>query len=159
MDVCHLILGRPWQFDTGAQYDCRANIYTIEWQGRRLRLLPSSGDSLSGTGNSNSSAMHIVSGSHLLQCWKEPEPMYALLITENSSVVDNKSWPADILKLVQQYPSVTQEDLPAELPPLRNIQHSIDFVPGSILPNLPHFRLNPKEQHILQDLVDALLEK
>ncbi|KAI0530516.1 hypothetical protein KFK09_000060 [Dendrobium nobile] len=42
MDVCHIILGRPWQYDVGAIYDCRANTYAFDWKGRRLRLLPSS---------------------------------------------------------------------------------------------------------------------
>ncbi|XP_020696471.1 uncharacterized protein LOC110109634 [Dendrobium catenatum] len=45
MDVCHLILGRPWKYDVGAIYDCRANTYAFDWKGRRLRLLPGSSSS------------------------------------------------------------------------------------------------------------------
>ncbi|XP_020691127.1 uncharacterized protein LOC110105819 [Dendrobium catenatum] len=29
-DVCHLILGRPWQFDAGVTYDGRANVYSLD---------------------------------------------------------------------------------------------------------------------------------
>lgn len=30
MDVCHLILGRPWQFDKSVWYNGRANAYIME---------------------------------------------------------------------------------------------------------------------------------
>lgn len=39
MDVCHLILGRPWQFNEGIWYDGRANAYVVEWKGEKLWLL------------------------------------------------------------------------------------------------------------------------
>ncbi|XP_020679500.1 uncharacterized protein LOC110097468 [Dendrobium catenatum] len=40
MDVCHLILGRPWQYDAGAVHDGRANTYTVEVKGKKLKLMP-----------------------------------------------------------------------------------------------------------------------
>lgn len=29
MDVCHLLLGRPWQYDHGATHDERSNTYSF----------------------------------------------------------------------------------------------------------------------------------
>lgn len=40
MDCCHLLLGRPWQFDKHAIYDGRDNTYTIEKDRNTIILTP-----------------------------------------------------------------------------------------------------------------------
>ena len=37
------------------------------------------------------------------------------------------------------------QDSPKGLPPLRGIEHQIDFLPGASLPNRPAYRTNPTE--------------
>ena len=40
MTVCHMLLGRPWQFDKAAQHDGRTNIYTFKWLNKTCVLQP-----------------------------------------------------------------------------------------------------------------------
>jgi hypothetical protein len=40
MDVCHLLLGRPCQYDRNVVHDGRKNTYTLEKNGRTHMLLP-----------------------------------------------------------------------------------------------------------------------
>jgi hypothetical protein len=39
MDVCHLLLGRPWKYDRNVNHDGRKNTYTLEKNGRTHMLL------------------------------------------------------------------------------------------------------------------------
>ena len=67
--------------------------------------------------------------------------------------------PSEVTPVIEEFSDVFPEDLPNKLPPMRNIQHAIDLVPGSSLPNLPHYRMNPTEHAELKRQVDELLEK
>lgn len=40
MTVCHLLLGRPWQFDRHAIHDGYDNTYAFKWKERGVKLLP-----------------------------------------------------------------------------------------------------------------------
>lgn len=40
MDACHLILGRPWQYDIKAIHKGHENTYEFDWLGKRIVLLP-----------------------------------------------------------------------------------------------------------------------
>jgi hypothetical protein len=40
IDVCHLLLGRPWKYDRNVIHDGRKNTYTLEKNGRTHMLLP-----------------------------------------------------------------------------------------------------------------------
>lgn len=61
-------------------------------------------------------------------------------------------------ELLKEFEEITDENRASILPRSRDIEHQIDFIPGSILPNLLHYRLSPREAIILQQQVDELLK-
>ena len=40
MTVCHLLLGRPWQYDRDVRHNGRTNTYQLNWQGKEILLRP-----------------------------------------------------------------------------------------------------------------------
>ena len=40
MSVCHLLLGRPWQYDRYTQHCGRTNQYTLDLKGKKFVLKP-----------------------------------------------------------------------------------------------------------------------
>ncbi|KAL5550396.1 hypothetical protein UlMin_000572 [Ulmus minor] len=58
-----------------------------------------------------------------------------------------------------EFEDVLPEEVPYGLPPVRGIEHQIDFIPGASIPNRPAYRSNPEETKELQRQVGELLEK
>ncbi|XP_075515403.1 uncharacterized protein LOC142550046 [Primulina tabacum] len=69
------------------------------------------------------------------------------------------SLPSIVVSLLQEFEYVFPEELPQGLSPLRGIEHQIDLVPGSVLPNRPAYRSNPEETKKLQRQVSELLDR
>uniref|UniRef100_A0A2N9HUT1 CCHC-type domain-containing protein n=1 Tax=Fagus sylvatica TaxID=28930 RepID=A0A2N9HUT1_FAGSY len=59
----------------------------------------------------------------------------------------------------KEYEDVFPNDVPSGLPPIRGIEHQIDFVPGATIPKRPAYRSNPEETKELQMQVEELLAK
>jgi hypothetical protein len=89
------------------------------------------------------------------------QPMIVLLYKEallNTNELD-LALPSSIVSLLQEYEDVFPEETPHGLPPIRGIEHQIDFVPGATIPNRPAYRSNPEETKELQRQISELLEK
>ena len=50
-------------------------------------------------------------------------------------------------------------DVPSGLPPIRGIEHQIEFVPRAKIPIRPTYRSNPEETKELQRQVEELMAK
>jgi hypothetical protein len=72
MDVCHLLLGIPWQYDRNFIYVGRKNTYTLEKNGRTHMLLPIKDKEVKTKTNNT---MLFMSGKELLEEVKKEEDM------------------------------------------------------------------------------------
>ncbi|XP_035546395.1 uncharacterized protein LOC109000434 [Juglans regia] len=94
MHACHLLLGRPWQYDLRVTQDGFTNKYSFTLN---------------------------------------RQPITLVLLTPK-----------------QEFEDVLPEKVPYGLPPIRGIEHQIDFIPGASIPNRPAYRSNPEETKELQ---------
>ena len=76
----------------------------------------------------------------------------------NTNQLDT-SLPRSIVSLLQEFEDVFPEEILKGLPPIRGIEHQIDFVPGATIPKRPTYRSNPEEIKELQKEVGELMEK
>ncbi|XP_019094511.1 PREDICTED: uncharacterized protein LOC109129922 [Camelina sativa] len=67
--------------------------------------------------------------------------------------------PREMIEIIEEYKDVFPEEIPPGLPPIHGIEHQIDLVPGSALPNRPSYRTNPVETKELQKQVEELMSK
>ena len=64
VDVCHILLGRPWQYDKKAVHNVRKNIYSLEKDGKRHTLSPLEDETVQESSGSN---ILLMSSKELLQ--------------------------------------------------------------------------------------------
>ncbi|CAA6675027.1 unnamed protein product [Spirodela intermedia] len=65
----------------------------------------------------------------------------------------------EVVDLLSEFSTIFSDELLIQLPPIRDIQHAIDLVPVSSLPNFPHYCLDPTQYKELQRQVQELLDK
>ncbi|GJZ26097.1 reverse transcriptase domain-containing protein [Tanacetum coccineum] len=83
--------------------------------------------------------------------------VFTLVVVEENEIISEA--PLQVQPLLREFADVIPGDIPPGLPAMRDIQHCIDFIPGSAIPNRPAYRMNPKEFAELQRQVTELLEK
>ncbi|KAL0378818.1 UNVERIFIED_CONTAM: Transposon Ty3-G Gag-Pol polyprotein [Sesamum radiatum] len=64
-----------------------------------------------------------------------------------------------VTKQVKDYEDVFPDEIPPGLPPIRGIEHQIDFMPGASLPNRPAYRTNPEESKEIQRQIQEWMTK
>jgi len=67
--------------------------------------------------------------------------------------------PIEFSTLLEEFQDIMPHEVPNQLPPKREVQHVIDLIPGSTLPNLPHYHMSPTENEELSQQIQQLLDK
>ena len=133
MDACHLLLGRPWQFDKDAILHGKSNTYSFKLKGKAYTLTPLLPSQvkpiqpLAGEGNTSEKAL-FFSETQVERSINKGKIVLALFVLEKGE----GETPLHPLAqpLIQDFCDVFSDDLPPGLPPVRGIEHHIDLLPG-----------------------------
>ncbi|CAL9239482.1 unnamed protein product [Arabidopsis halleri] len=169
MEAGHILLGRPWQSDRKVMHDGFTNRHSFEYKGRKTILVPMTPhevylDQMHLKKKDKKVVEHsnfFVKAGEVKKALFSKEPMLLFIFKGAPTNLTNLApvLPSEMTSLLQDYEDVFPEDNPKGLPPIRGIEHQIDFVPGASLPNRPAYRTNPVETKELQRQVDELMEK
>ncbi|XP_043807316.1 uncharacterized protein LOC122721962, partial [Manihot esculenta] len=189
MQAGHILLGRPWQFDRRVIHDGYSNRFSFTFLGvKHILVLLSPKDIYAdqvklqqsaklGKGgetskkNEGKGAMRkseefskssfYCKERELKKAYLGKRALIILRFSSNFMIETNPTveLPSSFSKLLQEFADVFPEEVPSGLPPIRGIEHQIDFVPGAQIPNRPAYRSNPEETKELQKQVDELLAK
>lgn len=111
MDACHLLLGRPWQFDRSVMHDGRLNTYSFLFDGAKIVLHSSSprGSSIEGC---------ILLLSHSEFELELPSAPFVVLLLGLARSESSESIPPSVSVLLKEFQDVFPTELPSDLPPL-----------------------------------------
>ncbi|KAJ0735706.1 putative nucleotidyltransferase, Ribonuclease H [Helianthus annuus] len=151
MDACHLLLGRPWEYERNIEHNGRSNTYSFLFGGVKITLVPSKPKQLA---TKQSGTLLTIS-----QFQDELEDTDSVFVLIGKAVPEEVEIPEAMVPLLEEFSDVFPVELLDGLPPLRDIQHHIDLEPGSQLPNRPHYRMSPAEHEELRRQVEELISK
>ncbi|KAL5764416.1 hypothetical protein ACOSQ2_017010 [Xanthoceras sorbifolium] len=138
MNAGHMLLGRPWQFDRHVTHDGYTNRYSFVLHKRPITLVPLT-------------PRQVYEDQVRLKDERD--------VKNESESSKEKEVEEKKRETKQDFDEVFPEEMPIGLPPIRGIEHQIDFVPGAPIPNRPAYQSNPEETKELQRQVDELMEK
>ena len=162
MDAYHILLGWPWQFDHNVVHDGKLNTHSLYYENRNITLFPSKELTCAGLSPSPTSKLAMfLSCLHFMTKLHDTGMCFALIMrlgyqldqpdaTQADSTILIPSMSPEVSHLLWEFANVFPDKLPQGLPPLQDIQHHIDLVIGTTLPNKPHYWMSPSEHEELQ---------
>ena len=158
MDVCHILLGRLWQYNRKVMHDGKMNCYKFVKNGIKHTLLPIKEEDTVGTSGMK---VLLVGGKQFIKQIGENEVNYAFVRRTKTALLNTEKseLPAEIQELLDEFEDILVDNLPYKLRPKRSISHHIDFIPGASLPNKAAYRMSPKDNEEIRKQVQELLDK
>ena len=153
MEISSIILGRPWLYDHDATLYRKLNSCVFIYLGKKIIINPSQPKDNKKKGTSGpkekKSGLHLISAKDLDREVSRGSPIWMLAAKDSPDPTEAPKL-EEIREVLEEFQEVFPDDLPSCLPPLKDIPHAIDLVPGSALSNLLYYRLNPTEHAELQ---------
>lgn len=105
-------------------------------EGPPIRLLPTTNDPKQA---GDPVAYAVISGAQLFAAIKEQPAILAICVAEANSTPTLQCGDAQLTQLLEAFHELFPSELPVRLPPEQSVQHQIDLVLGSAIPNQPHY--------------------
>ncbi|RVW70926.1 Retrovirus-related Pol polyprotein from transposon 297 [Vitis vinifera] len=142
------------------KHDGYENTYALIHNGRKKILCPMKEVPPIKKSDENAQPKKVLTMCQFENESKETKVIFALMARKVEEFKEqDKEYPANARKILDDFSDLWPAELPNELPPMRDVQHAIDLIPGASLPNLPAYRMNPTEHAELKRQVDELLTK
>ncbi|GKD76537.1 hypothetical protein Tco_1339158 [Tanacetum coccineum] len=126
IEACHVLLGIPWQHDVDSTHQGKSNMYVFKWSGKTIATLPLGFVSFKNKLKSKTLVTLVASPKDFQAERKETRVSHALVMKGVNDVMKN-AIPMVIKPLLAEFGKIVTDDTLDALPPLRNIQHQIDF--------------------------------
>ncbi|XP_059064707.1 uncharacterized protein LOC131856798 [Cryptomeria japonica] len=152
MDVCHMLLRIPWQFDRHAVHDGYTNIYSLTKDGvqHKLKTLKEKEEKVC-----SNARICLVDGRKFIDGMKREHLCFSFIPKINK--VEVEDIPLEVADLFDEFQDIVFDNLPNVLPSMRNIIHQMDLNTGTSLLNKETHRVTPTKSEKLNIQVQELL--
>ncbi|GJX52022.1 gag-pol polyprotein [Tanacetum coccineum] len=133
MEACHILLGRPCQYDRQAMHD-------VEDDEQAEKIL-------------------FMTETRMEKAINKGKTIYILFLTENRLNEGKEHVHPAVRPLLTDFKEVFSTNPPPGLPLLRGIEHHIDLILGAPFPNKPAYRCNLEKTKELQQKVQELIDR
>jgi len=109
MDACHILLGRPWQYDRSVVHDGMKNTYSFGIKGKKIVLAPR-WDGVNPAPVADNT--NLFSMSRFLVEVEREDRVFALLPCGNSTVDEAPDLPPEVQQILAEFSDLMLEDFP-----------------------------------------------
>ncbi|KAL1914164.1 uncharacterized protein VTP21DRAFT_10268 [Calcarisporiella thermophila] len=150
-----IILGRPWLKEHNPEIDWRANIVQIRSTEQKQRLEPRK---TCKDLEQDSYLNYVISRHATNKLARKGAQLFAAFLVP-PKITNSEQCPMEIQHILQEFlGTVFRDELPASLPPRREIDHRIDTRDAQPVSRAP-YRMSPLELDVMRKQLDELLEK
>lgn len=143
MDVCHILLGRPWKYDRKVIHDGETNCYKFFKDGIKHMLVFMKEEDVVET--SGTKAL-LLGEKEFMRQMEDDEVKYVVVRRPKPILIhiEVTELPKEAHDMLQEFSDIV-ENLSNKLPPKRSISHHIDFILGASLPNKVSYQMSLKD--------------
>ena len=103
MDVCHLLLGRPWQYDRAVQHNGRTNSYSFVFEGTQITLVPKKREQSESKPEKKMDSTSLLSLKEFVEEVEDSGELYMLIGFESSTDLEI---PVEVKPVLKEFEDV-----------------------------------------------------